>query len=243
MSTQQNSGKQGCLRQLLPRITSMIRKYSHALPVLIYAPIYITWFVWLENTITKNYRIIHLPIDDHIPFCELFVIPYFLWFAYVIVILFFLFLKDKDNYYRMCIFLFSGMTIFLLISTLFPNGQHLRPVVMPRDNIFTDMIASLYRTDTHTNLWPSIHVYNSLSAHIAIMKCQALRQKRLLRAASFLLCTSIILSTCLIKQHSVFDVITAFILSAVMYGLVYSYDILMVSRNHGQTPKDTAAQP
>ena len=135
-------------------------KYKHAVPLIIYAIIYMTWFVWLEKNTTGHYQIIHMAADDYIPFCEVFVIPYFLWFAYVSAVVIYFFFKDKEDYYRTCIFLFTGMTIFLIISTLWPNGQHLRPAVMPRDNIFTRMVAALYRTDTPTNLWPSIHVYN-----------------------------------------------------------------------------------
>jgi hypothetical protein len=35
------------------------------------------------------------------------------------------------------------------------------------------------------------------------------------------------MSTVLIKQHSLFDVTTAFILAGIMYGLVYRSDVLM----------------
>ena len=113
------------------------------------------------------------------------------------------------------------MTVFLLVSTLWPNGHHLRPYIMPRDNIFTQMVAALYRTDTPTNLWPSIHVYNSLGCHFAIMKSKRLSEKKGIHIASFILCISIILSTMFIKQHSVFDVMTALLMALVLYPLAY----------------------
>lgn len=55
------------------------------------------------------------------------------------------------------------MTIFLIVSYAYPNAQHLRPVEFPRDNIFTDVVRWLYKTDTPTNILPSIHVFNSLA--------------------------------------------------------------------------------
>lgn len=140
------------------------------------------------------------------------------------------FFKDKEDYYKTCTFLFTGMTIFLIISTLWPNGHHLRPYVMPRDNIFTDMVALLWRTDTPTNLWPSIHVYNSLGAHFAIVHSKQFANRKGIRLTSLVLCVSIILSTMLIKQHSVFDVLTAFGLAAVMYAVVYRYDVVLSVR-------------
>ena len=80
-------------------------KYKHAVPLIIYAIIYMTWFAWLEKNITGHYRIIHMAADDYIPFCEVFVIPYFLWFAYVSAVVIYFFFKNKEDYYRTCIFL------------------------------------------------------------------------------------------------------------------------------------------
>lgn len=202
-------------------------KYRHAIPLLIYGIIYMAWFGHLEKTVTSHYRVIHVALDDHIPFCEVFVIPYMLWFAYVAVVIMYFFFRDKDDYFRTCTFLFTGMTVFLLVSTLWPNGHHLRPYFMPRDNIFTHLVSALYKADTPTNLWPSIHVYNSLGCHIAVMKSRLLEKHKGIRIGSFILCVSIIMSTMFIKQHSVFDVLTAFIMAAVMYGIVYQSDILL----------------
>lgn len=211
-------------------------KYKHALPLIIYLPIYLLWFYYLERNVTR-YKVIHVALDDYIPFCELFVIPYLLWFAYIAVVICFFLFKDKDDYYKCCTFLFTGMTIFLIVSTLWPNGHHLRPFVMPRDNVFTRMVASLYQTDTATNLWPSIHVYNSLGCHFAIIKSKYFENRKGIRFASLLLCVSIIMSTMLIKQHSVFDVTTAFLMATVMYLIVYRSDVLLNMKNSFENRK------
>ena len=83
------------------------------------------------------------------------------------------------------------------------------------------MVAWLYATDTPTNLFPSIHVYNSLCAHIAICSSKEFKNRPKLKLASFILMASIILATMFLKQHSVFDVVTAFVMAAVMYSFVY----------------------
>lgn len=214
-------------RKRFEPIIQFYHTYKHAIPLIIYGIIYMSWFAHLEETVTSHYKVIHVALDDHIPFCEVFVIPYLLWFAYVAVVVLYFFFKDKDDYFRTCTFLFTGMTIFLLVSTLWPNGHHLRPYVMPRDNVFTQLVSFIYRADTPTNLWPSIHVYNSLGCHIAVMKSKRLSEKKGIRIASLILCSSIILSTMFIKQHSVFDVTTAFIMAFVMYGVVYGSDVLI----------------
>lgn len=121
----------------------------------------------------------------------------------------------------MCAFLFTGMTLFLIISTVFPNGHFLRPISFERDNIFTQLCAMLYQTDTATNLFPSIHVYNSIGVHLAIANSERTKHNKPVRLASGILMVSIILATVFLKQHSVFDVITAFLTAFVVYLMVY----------------------
>ncbi len=211
----------------MKKMQELFSKYKHAIPLILYGIIYLTWFGYLERTVTKHYQVIHMPIDDVIPFCEVFIVPYLLWFLYVAVVICFLFFKNKNDYYKCGIFLATGMTVFLIISTFWPNGHHLRLAVLPRDNIFTDMVSALWRTDTPTNLWPSIHVYNSIGAHLAVMKSTELAKHKGIRNGSAILSVSIILATVFLKQHSVFDVITAFAMAAIMYLVVYKLDIVL----------------
>lgn len=106
---------------------NIYEKYKHIIPFALYFLVYMTWFSWLEQRHIWQYQIIHLAIDDYIPFNEIFVIPYFLWFVYVPGVVLYLAFHNKDDYYRSAIFLCTGMTVFLLVSTFFPNGQRLRP--------------------------------------------------------------------------------------------------------------------
>lgn len=196
------------------------QKYKHGL-LLLYFLIYLPWFHYLEKNVTVHFNVIHMAIDDYIPFIEFFVIPYFLWFGYIAFAIAYFFLKNKSDFYKLCIFLYTGMTIFLIISTIYPNGQYLRPTTFARDNFCVDLVKWLYSTDTATNLFPSIHVYNSLGVHIAITNSENLKDNKTVCRFSFVLMVSIILATMFLKQHSVFDVITGFVMAAVMYSVVY----------------------
>ncbi len=196
-----------------------ISKYKHAW-CLLYAFIYLPWFVFLEKNVL-HYSIIHIRLDDYIPFNEYFIIPYFLWFAYVAIAIMFFFFTNKEDYYKLCAFLFIGMTISLIICTIWPNGHNLRPTEFARENIFTDMVRGLWATDTPTNIFPSIHVYNSIGVHLAVMNSEALKKKRVVRIISFALMASICLSTVFLKQHSALDGIGAIVMSMFMYRMVY----------------------
>ena len=205
---------------------AFLKRYSHGLWALVYAfLIYIPWFLFLENNVNKNYHLIHMAADDLLPFNELFVVPYLLWFPYILgTVLWFVF-TNKYDYWKLFTFLSVGMTIFLAISTFYPNGCQLRPVVFPRDNVFTKLVIGLYHSDTSTNIFPSIHVYNSLGVHFAVANSADLSRKKTIRAGSFVLCTLIILSTMFLKQHSVFDVVTAFLMATIMYFVVYILEL------------------
>ena len=191
-------------------------------PSIIYMTIYVIWWGLLEHRQVSRYTVIHMAVDDAIPFLEIFVIPYMVWFVYVVgVVLFVLVMEQKRDYYRLITFLYVGMTVFLIVSTLQPNIHELRPESFARSNLFTALVRGFYRVDTPTNLWPSIHVYNAIGAHIAVMESDFFRTRHLPRRLSLLTCVLIILSTVFIKQHSVFDVLTAVAMSIILYLIVY----------------------
>lgn len=198
-----------------------LKKYNHAW-VLLYGFIYMPWFMYLEKNVTRDYYPIHSPLDDYIPFVEYFIVPYLLWFAFIAVTAAYFFFTDKRGFYRLSAFLITGMTIFLIICTVFPNGQNLRPVVFERSNVFVDLVRRLYSADTPTNVLPSIHVFNSLGVMFAIFNSDALKKKRAVSISAYVLAILIILSTVFLKQHSVTDVFAAMVLAGIIYPFVYA---------------------
>ncbi len=205
------------------KLKEFLYRYRHGW-ILSYMIVYQIWFIYVERTVTRRFHIVHMAVDDYIPFVEIFIVPYLLWFGYVAFAVVWFFFKDVQDYYKLCTFLFVGMTVFLVVSTVYPNGHYLRPRVFERDNIFISMVKGLYMLDTPTNLFPSIHVYNSLGVHLAVMHSEKLREKKWVKNGSFVMMLSIIASTMFLKQHSVFDVITGCLMALVMYTLVYARD-------------------
>lgn len=187
----------------------------------IYPVFYMLSFIFLEQHVEPQYTIT-FELDSLIPFCEFFIVPYLLWFAYVAVtvVIFYLFL-DIGDFYRLTCYLFSGMTIFLLVSLFIPNGLYIRPHEFPRDNIFTEMVKQLYKTDTPTNVLPSIHVFNSICVHVAISKNIVFKKHPAIVKSSFCLMLLIICSTMFLKQHSILDVVSGAALAFLLYPLFY----------------------
>ena len=225
----------------MEKLKELIQKYKHAW-ILVYALIYIRWFSYLEKTITVHtgYHVMHARLDDLIPFNEYFVIPYFIWFGYVAVTVLYLMIHNKDDYYRLCAFLFTGMTISLIICSIFPNGTDFRPQVDPDKNLCSYLVYHLYQTDTCTNVFPSIHCYNSIGCHIAIMQSREIERSkhgRLIRWSSFVLCLLICMATMFLKQHSVLDVCGAVLMAMVMYGVVYGYPAMAPAGDRRKAPE------
>lgn len=196
------------------------KKYNHAW-VLLYALIYMPWFCYLEQRTNVHYYYIKCALDYLIPFNRYFIVPYYLWFVFVGVTGTYFFFTDKKGFQKLAAFLITGMTLFLLVSTFYPTALHLRPLVVEGNDIFAQLVRLLYRLDTPTNVFPSIHVYNSLGCLVAISNSEKLQKKRYVIPATRLMTVLIILSTLFLKQHSIIDVFGACILALVMRVILY----------------------
>ena len=186
-----------------------------------YWPVYGLLFYLLERVCRpERYHVMYTALDDVIPFHELFVIPYVFWFLYLIGIHCYTAKRDAAAFRRLMAFVVVSHTCALAIFFLFPTCQHLRPLVFPRDNVLTDIVALFYRIDTSTNVCPSLHVVGSMAVWYGA-KDTKLFAHRGWRVFFLLATASICLSTVFLKQHSVLDVAAGLLLSHVVYRLVY----------------------
>lgn len=199
------------------------KKYSHAW-VFLYFLIYMPWFTFLEQRTITQYHYIRSALDSHIPFNKYFVIPYLLWFGFIGITVLYFFLADKTGFKKLMTFLIAGMTVFLLISTLYPTALNLRPPMVNGNDMFARLVRFIYEIDTPTNVFPSIHVYNSLGCLIAVIDSQELSQRKAVVFITCVLTIAIILSTMFLKQHSVIDVTGAFLMALAFYPVIYAYE-------------------
>ena len=198
-----------------------LKKSKHLWIIPVYGIFYMLSFMLMEKSDVKIH-LIHSLADDRIPFCQYFIIPYVLWYFFLIgtVIYFALFCPSKKEYYQYLGTLGIGMTLFLLISYIYPNGQNMRPD-LTGDGIFISAIRFLYKIDTPTNIFPSRHVFNATASCVALFQNERCRRNRIFTVAQIVLTVSIVLSTMFLKQHSVADVMTALILNILCYQLFY----------------------
>jgi len=178
-------------------------EYSHLLWLLGWIGYFIAYFV-TENFIPESEcYMVYSPLDDMIPFCEYFVVPYVLWYAWIVGSLLYFMFYNPVSFKNMMKFIIITQVCATIIYVAFPNGQALRPEVFERDNIFTRIIGSLYSFDTNTNVFPSLHVAYSIG--IASVWVKEKDASVLWKIFMVVFGVLVILSTAFIKQHSILD--------------------------------------
>lgn len=154
----------------------LLRKKSNYIWVLIYGFFYMISFICLERSNAQPH-LIHSVVDEYIPFCKYFIIPYVLWFGFIAAsFCYFAFVcEEKREFYQFMGIMGAGLTAFIIISFVYPNGQELRPA-LGEGGIFIQAVKLLYRLDTPTNILPSMHVF----CYLIFYKFIPLYQKQLL---------------------------------------------------------------
>ena len=196
-----------------------MRRFSH-LKYLAGWLIYIPLFFLTEALIPAEACYpVHVPLDDLIPFCEWFIIPYVGWYFFIAATLVYLALRNADGFKRFQVYLTVTQMVALAVFVLFPTRQDLRPAVMPRDNLLTDAVALLYRVDTNTGVCPSLHVAFSLG--MASAWCKEREVAPWVKGGIVLFVIMICLSVSFLKQHSVVDILAAIPLCLVAEWIAY----------------------
>ncbi|MBQ5833195.1 MAG: phosphatase PAP2 family protein [Clostridia bacterium] len=160
------------------------------------------------------------PLDSWIPFCEWFVIPYYFWFAYLVGMLLYGLLFDRQSFRDCMYFIMLTYSATIVIYLLWPNMQALRPAAFDRENVLTWIVQKLYNFDTNTNVCPSIHVLGSVAVSLTGLRAPRLQHwgwKVFFHTSNLLIC----MSTVFLKQHSILDVFAALLLCAIAYPFAF----------------------
>lgn len=152
-------------------------------------------------------HLIHVPLDDRIPFCEGFVIFYVGWYFLIVLSLGAFLLYDVAAFRELQTYIILTQAIATVVYILYPSYQDLRPNLFPRENLFTAVLRVLYRIDTPTGICPSLHV--AVSVGIASVWLRKKDVPIWLKAAITAFCAGVCMSVVFVKQHSVADIVAA----------------------------------
>lgn len=194
-------------------------RYRHLLLLLSWLVYFLLYFL-TENLIPVEICYpVHSVLDDIIPFCEVFIIPYVGWYILIVFSLGYFALYNIDNFKNLQKYIMITQAVAMIIYIIFPTRQDLRPEIFPRENILTALITLIYKFDTNTGVCPSLHVAYSLGIASTWLKEDSASPlvKALVVIASALICISV----SFVKQHSVIDIYAAILLGAFAEILVF----------------------
>ncbi len=183
--------------------------------LLLYAIPYCLWFFWLQIRENENVFIIKSWIDDYIPQLEIFVIPYVIWYVYLVGPLLYFCFKSKKDFIRLALMLIIGMTFSLTVYTFWPNGLNLREP-FENTNLLTSIVELIRSVDPPVNVCPSMHVYTTIVINTVICTSKPFGKNTALKISSSVLMVFIVMSTVFIKQHSIIDVVASIVLAIVV---------------------------
>lgn len=181
--------------------------------LLLYWPFHSLWYEFLRRT--------HLPqesvwtvgcfLDEKIPFCEWFVIPYLSWYLGILGILLITLVTSKGDFLRTNALILSSLFLSMVFCTLVPNGidPALRPdfQALGRENLLTKCVEWIYLLDSPPrNVFPSMHVSVAIAMYVSALRSERLLRGRFSRLFFGVWTLLIVCSTVFIKQHGILDV-------------------------------------
>lgn len=157
--------------------------------------VYVTTNYW---TLYRHPFVVYTSLEERIPFIPRFVYIYI--FGFISLLAFpIIFIKLEKDFYLLTKGILWIIFTSGLIFCIYPTTT-IRPELNVIDKT-TYFLFLLYRIDPPNNCFPSLHV--SLSAYIAIF----LHRSGYWKNYSLVICFLVIVSTMLIKEHAVVDII------------------------------------
>lgn len=171
-------------------------------------PAYFLLYYLTEKWIPpERCHLIHISLDDKIPFLEGFAVFYVGWYLLILLSLGYFLLYDVESFRNLQVYIITTQLLAMIVYILYPSYQNLRPQVFPRENLLTDAVKLIYRLDTPTGVCPSLHV--AISVAIASVWLRKKDAKKWLKGLIVLFCFGVCLSVSFVKQHSVADILAA----------------------------------
>lgn len=181
---------------------------------------YFALYFLTENLIpAEKCHVIHCALDDIIPFCEWFLLPYVFWYALIVFSLGYFLLYDVDSFKKLQTYIIITQVVAMTVYILYPSCQNLRPTEFSNRNFLTDCIGFLYAFDTNTGVLPSLHCAYSFG--IASVWLKTKNTSWLWKGFVVIAVVLICLSTMFIKQHSALDFFAALPLGLLAEILVF----------------------
>ena len=169
-----------------------------------------------------RYFPVYCSVDEKLPLVKWFLIPYCLWFLMVFGTAGLYLLDDNTELRRYVKFLITSIIPVYPVLVFYPSTMPLRPDSVEGADLLTRGLDLVFLVDNNNSVFPSLHVLWAIGAMIALMRSKRFRPlpaRLLLVTLTVLIC----ISTFMIKQHSVLDMIGALPFALIGWAMTYRY--------------------
>ena len=163
---------------------------------------------------------IQVDLDYASPFIKEFVIPYVLWYFFIIATFMCYLIHDHKDLVEIGIYDVTGLIICLLVFVIYPTEITFRPEVVEGSGMCSDLVRWIFSADRPYNVLPSAHCYEATAVFVGMMHSRYFSNKTWAKVTGGILMTAIWLSTLFIKQHSIIDMIAGIALALVLIPVI-----------------------
>ena len=173
-----------------------------------------------------NYHVFNNYIDNKIPFIPQVIILYNLFYPMIFIVFYNIYRKDKETFNKGIIAGIIGFVIADIIFLLYPV-EIIRPDIsdLNIDHINKYIIYLTYKYDSPAiNCFPSLHCIFCFNAIYTLYKSNNYKLSN--KIIYIIILLMIATTTLLVKQHYIYDVICAFIvtiISILLSNVIYKY--------------------
>lgn len=180
------------------------KKFLISISILLIGQAFFYWFLKFFQT---NPHYLNFDIDQKIPFIPNFIYIYNTFYPFMFLTLLYLFTKDENVYMKGIISGILGFLICDIIFLIYPTIMQRPPI--PETNLLTDFVLKVtFFFDTPAlNCFPSIHCLFCFQIIYSFILTNQIELKKKIPIIIYSLL--IIMSTILVKQHYVVDIISA----------------------------------
>lgn len=184
---------------------------------IIFPPLFQSILFFITKLFEGNAHNVSYAIDYKIPYLNLFVIFYVLWYAFLLISPYLIYkydnklLKEYAITYMICTF------ICIILFLIYPTTVD-RQLIFDDNSILDSIVKFIYKNDTPAlNCFPSLHALNSMLwiLYIGINK----NVNKIIRFIIVFISVGVILSTLFIKQHALVDILGSFLVTLLTYNL------------------------
>ena len=195
----------------------MKNKNFKVLILILLLVLYETFMYLITKLTPMDVNLIGNYLDNKIPFVSQFVYAYISWYAMLFIIPYIFYKKNVNSFNKYYIVILLCITLVSFIYMFYPTTINRADILL--SGISGKLVNLIYKIDTPVlNCFPSMHCLVSF-----VFIYISLGDKNIykyLRIFIVLWSVLVILSTLFIKQHVLVDVISAFVLSILVYKLV-----------------------